>query len=338
MKKVIFLSVAGFFFIIALVIIGAVVSVGDNDGTVENDVEYSQLGLSDEVLAYRSLVERYCGEYNISEYVMYILAIMQVESGGKGNDVMQCSESLGLPLNTLQPEPSIKQGCYYFSELLSSATAFGCDIFTVVQAYNYGGGFVSYVSAHGQKYTFALAMGYSNMMSGGITVTYTNAVAVAVNGGWRYGYGNMFYVNLVSQYLGSDFLWPSDSCYVVTSVYGDRIHPISGVNRHHNGIDIGASFGANVLASASGTVTLAAYYGGYGNCIIIDHGNGYATLYGHMSKLNVSAGATVTKGQVIGLVGSTGNSTGPHIHFEVRSGGELTDPLSYFAEGTYTYG
>jgi len=339
LAKMALFSAVGFILIMSLFIFGVVAAAGDDDDEdSEANEALSYLGLSAEVLAYRPLVEQYCLEYDISEYVIYILAIMQVESRGLGNDVMQCSESLGLPLNSLEPEESIQQGCYYFSTLLSSADAYGCDVYTVIQAYNYGGGFIPYVADNGGNYTFSLAMDYASEKSSAVRVSYINAIAVSVNGGWRYAYGNMFYVQLVSQYLASDYIWPSDSCYIVTSVYGDRIHPVSGVNKHHNGIDIGAAFGTNVLASAGGTVILSEYYSGYGNCIIIDHGNGYTTLYGHMSQLNVTVGTTVIQGQVIGLVGSTGTATGPHIHFEVSLNGERTDPLEYFAESLYTYG
>ena len=91
----------------------------------------------------------------------YLLAIMQVESGGTAEDVMQSSESLGLPPNSLNTEESIKQGCKYFSELLASTKAKGCDINTVVQSYNYGGGFIDYVASHGKKYTFELAVSFA---------------------------------------------------------------------------------------------------------------------------------------------------------------------------------
>lgn len=131
----------------------------------------------------------------------YLLAIMQVESGGTATDVMQSSESMGLPPNSLSTEESIKQGCKYFSELLKSAEAKGCDIDTVVQAYNYGGGFIDYVAKHGKKYTFELAVSFAKDKSGGVKVTYKNEISIKENGGWRYKYGNMFYVRLVNQYL-----------------------------------------------------------------------------------------------------------------------------------------
>ena len=91
--------------------------------------------------------------------------------------------------------------------------------------------------------------------------------------------------------------------------------------------------GATILASDSGTVTIAGVNGGYGNCVMIDHGNGYYTLYGHMSSIATSVGSYVTKGAVIGYVGSTGYSTGPHLHFEIRLGSTCLDPENWFTSG-----
>ncbi len=123
------------------------------------------------------------------------------ESGGNAKDVMQSSESKGLPPNSLDTEESIEQGCKYFSSLIKTADEKGCDINTVVQSYNYGGGFIGYVSNYGKKYTFDLAQNFSKDKSGGRKVEYKNQISIPINGGWRYNYGNMFYVQLVSQYL-----------------------------------------------------------------------------------------------------------------------------------------
>lgn len=131
------------------------------------------------------------------------------------------------------------------------------------------------------------------------------------------------------------YIWPSATSDYVTSFFGTRLHPILGVYKIHTGIDIGAGYGTAVLAAADGMVSTTAYdAGGYGNYIIIDHGNGNMTLYAHMSQLNVGEGQTVTQGQRIGLVGSTGMSTGPHLHFEVYVGGTRIDPLLYFSDYT----
>lgn len=126
------------------------------------------------------------------------------------------------------------------------------------------------------------------------------------------------------------FVWPADG--PLTSRYGTRVHPISGARKLHAGVDIGAPSGAPIRAAAAGLVLRAGPYGGYGLATIIDHGNGLATLYAHQSRIGVSAGQQVAQGQNIGAVGSTGYSTGPHLHFEVRINGQARDPLLWFPE------
>ena len=131
-------------------------------------------------------------------------------------------------------------------------------------------------------------------------------------------------------FVGGVFAWPSVST-VITSPYGTRTHPVTGRVKRHAGVDIGAGYGTNIYAANSGTVLVAGWNsGGYGNYVVIDHGGGITTLYGHCSSLCVSKGQTVTKGQVIAKVGSTGMSTGPHLHFEVLKNGSTTNPMSYF--------
>ena len=132
------------------------------------------------------------------------------------------------------------------------------------------------------------------------------------------------------------FGWPVPSCTYITSKFGPRYHPVTGAYQStHTGLDIGASHGATIVASDSGTVTTAGVKGGYGKCVMIDHGNGYYTLYGHMSSIAVSQGQSVSKGDTIGYVGSTGVSTGPHCHFEIRVNGVCTDPAPWFSGLTY---
>lgn len=129
------------------------------------------------------------------------------------------------------------------------------------------------------------------------------------------------------------YIWPLPG-YSPGSAYGWRIHPIWGDMRFHAGEDIGAPSGTPILAADSGIATVIPDNGnGYGNYVIINHGGGRTTLYAHMSGFAVSNGASVTQGQTIGYVGSTGNSTGPHLHFEVRVNGATTDPKSYFNFG-----
>ena len=138
-----------------------------------------------------------------------------------------------------------------------------------------------------------------------------------------------------SGYATGTWGWPCPSCYYITSRVGNRWHPVTGAWKYHSGLDIGAQSGATIVASDGGTVSLAGVNGGYGNCVMIDHGNGYYTLYGHMSSIAVSYGQVVSKGDTIGYVGSTGISTGPHLHFEIREGGVCIDPEQFFGGLTY---
>ena len=131
--------------------------------------------------------------------------------------------------------------------------------------------------------------------------------------------------------LGGSMAWPVPSVGTsnITSIFGWRTHPIFGVGRGHTGVDIGAPSGVPVVAANSGRVIYAGWYGGYGYSVQIDHGGGVVTLYGHNSRLNVSVGQSVSRGQTIAYVGSTGYSTGPHCHFEVMIDGVRQDPLDY---------
>jgi murein DD-endopeptidase MepM/ murein hydrolase activator NlpD len=121
--------------------------------------------------------------------------------------------------------------------------------------------------------------------------------------------------------------YPSDAS--TSSPFGWRMHPVLGYRRFHAGLDFAASYGSKIRAADSGTVIFAGWYGGYGRTVIIDHGNGMTTLYGHTSELYVSEGQAVERGQAIAAVGSTGLSTGPHLHFEVRRNGTPVDPANY---------
>ncbi len=126
------------------------------------------------------------------------------------------------------------------------------------------------------------------------------------------------------------FIWPTTTT-VITSPYGPRTHPVTGqVGKMHSGLDIGAGEGEPIYAADSGSIVKAGVNGGYGNCVMIDHGNGYITLYGHMSSIAVGYGQSVNQGDVIGYVGSTGLVSGPHLHFEVRQNGGTVDPMSFF--------
>ena len=133
----------------------------------------------------------------------------------------------------------------------------------------------------------------------------------------------------------SNLQWPVPSCTLITSRFVYRVAPTAGASTYHGGLDIGAGMGASIVAAGAGDVIYAGANGGYGNCVMIDHGNGIVTVYAHMSSIGVSYGQYVTAGQYIGAVGSTGISSGPHCHFEIRINGAQTDPAAYFSGLTY---
>lgn len=139
-----------------------------------------------------------------------------------------------------------------------------------------------------------------------------------------------------SNISSSGWAWPLPySNTYVSSPYGYRSDPISGAYKFHGGMDIsmGGAYGKKIVASKAGTVLTATYHNSYGNYVLIDHGNGWASLYAHCSAFAVSAGQTVKQGQVISYVGTTGYSTGPHVHFEIRYNGERINPANYVSRG-----
>lgn len=126
-----------------------------------------------------------------------------------------------------------------------------------------------------------------------------------------------------------NFIWPCPSSSRITSGFGGRSSPTEGASSNHQGIDIGASSGSDIIAAASGTVVVSTYSYSAGNYVMLSHGGGVYTVYMHCSKLLVSEGQTVSQGQSIAKVGSTGYSTGPHLHFGIRTGGRYVDPRNY---------
>lgn len=324
-------AVLPFAFLFLFIFFGMAGGSSDETTTVASEV------LPAEVEQYRDEVERYCKEFGIPEYVDTLLAIMAVESGGKGKDVFQSSESLGLPPNSLDTDASIKQGCKYFSELIAGIKKQGCDDKTAIQSYNFGGGFTSYVASHGKKYTPELAESFAKEKSGGVKVDYSNPVATE-KGNWRYKYGNMYYVQLVQQFLltgTGQWVMPIDGTPSITSDWGDRTDPITGEKSHHNGIDFAGVGGVTpIKAVDSGTVIYAQFNdGGFGNCVVIDHGY-IQSLYGHMSSITVKKGQQVKQGQQVGVMGSTGRSTGVHLHLQAEKSlfTDDVDPKQYLGK------
>lgn len=188
---------------LAVVIVSVSVAIGvSNNRAQKKEPPKEEYKVSAHVLEYETLIDQYASQYGVADYKEYLLAIMEVESGGiTSGDVMQSSESAGLPMDTLSEEASVRQGCAHFSECLQAAKEQECDLKTVIQAYNYGTGFVTYVAENGGVYTFELAEAFAKEQADGATAEYDEKIAVEANGGWRYAYGNMFYVPLVEQYV-----------------------------------------------------------------------------------------------------------------------------------------
>lgn len=201
LPKWLLVSILPFILIIGLLF--TVATTNEDDEELTNDIEIfdpDSTNLSSDVLKYQSLVEKYCKQFKIPDQVSVTLAIMQVESGGKGNDVMQSSESLNQKPNSLKPEASIKQGVKYFADIIKQMKATKVDLNAAIQSYNYGGAFIDYVANHGKKYTQKVSNEFAKEKSGGKKVNYDNPVA---KDKWRYAYGNMYYATLVNDYLNA---------------------------------------------------------------------------------------------------------------------------------------
>ena len=318
------LPVIAVFMIVAVISATLTASVAGAEAQEGTPVGEGSGSLSDAVLAYQSIVSQDCAQYGIPDYTMLVLAVMQQESGGSGNDPMQCSESPmnmkypHTPNSITDPNYSVEVGIEYLASCLRAA---GCKALNdtpgldlALQGYNFGGGYIDWAEERG-GYSAENASQFSQME--------------AASHGWA-GYGDPQYVEHVLRYYiipgSGQFIVPLKS-YTISRGWG-----MDG-SEFHKGIDFAAPAGTNIYAAAAGTVTYAQFgsapYGGYGNVVVIRHDNTYSTLYGHCSKLLVTAGQTVQQGQVIALVGSTGRSTGNHCHFEIRDHGTQVDPAQY---------
>lgn len=294
--------------------------------------------VSEDVERYSDKIQKYAQQYGIEGFVAVIKCVMMAESGGRGADVMQCSEC---PYNTKYSKKpnsitdvdySIEIGIKYFADCLKQASCTSptdmARLSLALQGYNYGNGYIGWAQKNYGGYSQANAQEFSNKMKAKL--------------GWS-TYGNPNYVSAVLKYYldtsvtggGSDG-WGSpfpgkDWKSVVTSEFGYRVDPVTGKKgAFHAGIDIGYPAGTVISAVKEGTVTAVNYYtSGYGYHVIIDHGNGYKTLYGHCSTLLVNVGDKVTKGQAVAKVGSTGKSTGPHLHLNVYVNGETQNPRNF---------
>ena len=296
----------------------------------------SYVPVSPEVEAYTPVIQKYADEYGIPQYTELIKAIMMQESGGKGSDPMQASECRyntkypKKPNGIKDPEYSIRCGVHYLSDNLNAAKAkspVDMDrIKLALQGYNYGSGYIPWAVRKYGGYSYAGAVEFSEEQ--------------AEKNGWK-SYGDPDYVEHVLRY----YPYGNYSYDVINTGPGKLGLPIQGMKRgnisshfgprsspggfgstYHQGLDIAFLTGTKVLACEAGAVISAGYMGGLGNCIVIDHGNNLQTVYGHLSEIKVKEDQKVVRGQYIGNVGSTGNSTGPHLHLGVKLKGRYVNP------------
>lgn len=282
--------------------------------------------LSEGVIALLPQIQAACVKYEIPDYAPLAAAIMMQESGGDvelvHGDVMQCAEGMGLPVGTpVTPEESIDFGVKLLKGLLQQAGVTSPadldHLKLAVQAYNFGSGYIGYALAMDGKYTRENAVAFAQRQAGIL--------------GWS-SYGDVDYVDHVLRYytIGSVL-----SMGAASQRYPTLCYPMPGYTwttyGGHEGIDLPCELGTPVYASGTGTVsyvkngwTEADGKSGmmsYGNCVCISHGSGLETRYGHLSYAVVQSGQTVFQGQLIGYSGSTGNSTGPHMHFSIYENG-----------------
>ena len=319
------LLICGLIFGIIFMILAILGASTDSDSGLEGG---TAVNISEQVLSYKPTVEKYASEYGVEKYVGLILAIMMQESGGRGDDPMQASESLCGSVGCItDPEQSIKQGVKYFSQLIERADG---DIKLALQSYNFGGGFINYVMNNGGSYTRDLAIAFSAMKYEELKQTGNYSCIHPEMLPYDACYGDVNYVQNVLHYYNytipfdDEFAMPVQDV-TVNSNYGWRADPITGEKDFHTGVDFACINNVTpIYASQSGKVVYSQFHtnstgtSGYGNLVMIQHGEELITSYAHMSSLNVDVGDTVEQGQKIGVCGSTGNSTGPHLHFETK--------------------
>lgn len=303
----------------------------------------SNINLSEQVLQYQSTVTTYAAQYGMNDYVPLILAVMMQESGGAGLDPMQASEGgynteyPHVPNGITDPLYSIQCGIQELHAALQLAGATGPTdmehIKLALQIYNYGVGFYYGVKAYnwpGTKiWTQALADAYHAQSHSG-DAQYVNHVL-------------RYYSATGGSVIAGEYAWPVPGHTTLSSPFGQRD------GEYHKGIDIsdGNISGAQIVAAADGTVIRAATGfgpghigstdgGGYGNHCYIQCANGIVMRYGHASSILVKVGDTVKRGQVIGYVGTSGSSTGPHLHFEIRQNDNPIDPMQFYQTSTGT--
>lgn len=315
MKKLIVICFSSVF----LLFIGLVGSIlflvnGDDEGSDKGGVLIDgRADVNEAIERYRDSFEKYAKMFGIEEHVEVIMAIAMQESGGRHLDIMQASESLGLPPNTIiDPVYSIEVGVKYFSEVLKKADG---KVKLALQSYNFGTGFINYAFENGGEYSRELATAFSKMKQAEL--------------GWD-GYGDVLYVPHVMRYVGvvnsepifndgADWAFPLKKI-IITSEMGWRTHPISGIQKFHGGIDFDCTNTDPVYSVKDGVVIKSVISPILlGNHVLIKHDENEYSVYGHLSSLNVEKGDEVIAGDRVGVCGTTGSSTGTHLHLEWRT-------------------
>ena len=318
-------------FLIPLLILAGIAGVLRGGGFASN------VNLSADVLALMPQINAACQTHGIPEYAPLVAAVMMQESGGNvaltNGDVMQCAESLGYPAGTPVPvEESINHGVGVLAHKLSRAGSTGPTdiprISLALQAYNYGDGYFDWAASHGGGYSKENALSFQQYQ---------------MSHGYPSGYGDANYVDHVLRYyqIGGGGMGTASAIAGGAFAYPCEGH---GWNTYpgHEGIDIPMNVGEPVYACAAGTVTYAqaGWHSGmgidgiasYGNCVFVDHGSGWQSRYAHMSSIVVASGTPVQQGQLIGYVGSTGNSSGPHLHLALYYNGSPSSGGVIYAE------
>lgn len=328
---------------------------GSGGGVGPDGSTYEPINIGSNITGNPNIVawlDKYTKLYGISDYIGLAYALIMVENPSTDgtDDIMQSSESAGYPgPGYLTGEASVKQGCKHLAEQIKNGQTQNVDIWGVMQGYNFGSAYIPWLANRGGKNTTDLAEEYSRDVvapslgnTTGATYPYVNAVSQADGRTYLYvNGGNFHYAAMIRQYVkvteSVGYVVPISKPVTVTSEFGYRPHPITGAYELHNGIDlVNGNPTTPIYASAAGEVVIAGSYPEwYGNYVVIKHSDGLYTGYAHQSQLRVSVGDTVKQGQQIGNMGTTGPSTGPHLHFQFFRNGpwpsqaDFIDPREY---------
>lgn len=314
---------------------------GSGGGVGPSGSTYDPINIGSNIIGNANIVawlEKYTKLYGISDYIGLAYALIMVENPGTDgtDDIMQSSESAGHPgPGYLTGEASVNQGCKHLAQQIKNGQDQKVDIWGVMQGYNFGSAYIPWLSTRGGVNTTDLAEVYSRTVvapslgnTTGATYPYVNAVSQADGRTYLYvNGGNFHYAAMIRQYVKVNesvgYVVPISKPVTVSSEFGYRQHPITGAYELHNGIDlVNGNPTTPIYASAAGEVVIAGSYPEwYGNYVVIKHSDGLYTGYAHQSQLRVSVGDTVKQGQQIGNMGTTGPSTGPHLHFQFFTNG-----------------